>query len=1159
MTGRSRLLTLTLLFAALAAPALAQTAEEPERRLDLKEVRELRKQTAENASFNDELRAGVLEQYDAAIGSLEAATAFEAEAKDHEREQAGVGRMIDALRAELERPEEQPRVRLPDNATVDRAESELERERARLSANRSALRDLERLSDERAAARNELSRRLGGLDQRIESINDELRATAQRDAHPELKSAARSRLLARREAAVREIEAVRAKLGLLDAQGALLPWRTDQAQRRVAYSEQLVTMLEEATLGLRHDEARKLLRQVVEQCDEAAQIDALQEVAAETRQFAELLWGLDGLEVRSEETARAVARTRKNLSDFDRIIQLARRKYQAFGSRGSLQRWWPEIPDDFPKPGEIANLITELEQENPQVQHDLIQFEQQRSAARSLRAKVLQDLEADEEAEVEPRLAHDLLDTRRDLLDELIRSSGRYSNQLVELESVSRRFQNVEEDVRAFLLEQLLWVRSVPKPIIPAAGDIGHGLAWLVSGSNLNAAAGAALDVFKRLPGRGVGFLVVFGLLVGMRRRMRRRLEVLAEQVAAPETDSFRATMEAFLYTVLLASPLPLAMKLGSAVLAGAGPSPALYSSSQALGYVAAIAALFELARQALAPHGLAEAHFGWPARVIRPIHRGLLWREAIFLPLIYIAIEMGMAGMRLDSPTELQTYNNSLGRVAFILGLGIVGFSLLALFRPRKREADAGRDPGLAWLHRLYMYVYPAVVLATLLPAVLAAIGYYITGYLLAYQMLRTIWLLTALLVAAELLLRWRTVGLREAAEASQEEAERPDVPVAETQVRKLFRFAIVLAGAIGLYGIWADAIPTLEIMKRVQVWPRVVLMEPSDSDGATKLAVSASEEVAPARAAPEGEPGSPPVMPGVPLPAAPGSGGAAESSESLPLTLWHLLEAVLAAMITTVLVKNLPGLLELTLHKRTRLDRGARVALSTLVRYTIMILGVSIAFGLLGISWSKIQWLAAALTFGLGFGLQEIVANFVSGLILLTERPIRVGDAVTVGNLQGLVSRIQIRATTITLWDRSEMIVPNKEFITTKLVNWTLSDSKRRIDIPLRVAYGADLEKVKKTLIEVARSHPDVFDDPPPQALLLEFGEDALKFELRYFVDFGMGLRTRDELHMKVDRAFRENGIDFALPKLDIRIPRRSEGQTPPRPEPPTERSRE
>jgi potassium efflux system protein len=147
-------------------------------------------------------------------------------------------------------------------------------------------------------------------------------------------------------------------------------------------------------------------------------------------------------------------------------------------------------------------------------------------------------------------------------------------------------------------------------------------------------------------------------------------------------------------------------------------------------------------------------------------------------------------------------------------------------------------------------------------------------------------------------------------------------------------------------------------------------------------------------------------------------------------------------------------------------------------------------------------------------------------------------VGDVVTIGNLMGTVTRIQIRATTITLWDRSEMIVPNKEFITTKLVNWTLSDSKRRIEIPLRIAYGTDLELVKKILVEAAEQHPAVLDEPAPHVLLLAFGDDAVNLELRFVVDFGQGLVTKDQVQMAIDRAFREQGIEFALPKSEVRF---------------------
>ena len=318
------------------------------------------------------------------------------------------------------------------------------------------------------------------------------------------------------------------------------------------------------------------------------------------------------------------------------------------------------------------------------------------------------------------------------------------------------------------------------------------------------------------------------------------------------------------------------------------------------------------------------------------------------------------------------------------------------------------------------------------------------------------------------------------------------------------------------------------LELLKRVQLLPRVELLELTEDRLAELAAVGHDAPAQPESAAePTGA---------APTPEAPSDAG--EGAGPGTLTVWSLLEAILAGLIALGLVKNLPGVIEIELRRRTTLDSGARFALSTLVRYSIIIVGTIAVFGLLGITWSRVQWLAAALTFGLGFGLQEIVANFVSGLILLVERPVRVGDVVTIGNLMGTVSRIQIRATTITLWDRSEMIVPNKEFITTKLVNWTLSDSKRRIEVPVRIAHGADLERVKDVLVEVARQHPSVLDEPAPLALVLGFGDDAVNIELRCVVDFGQGLSTLDEVQVAIERRFQEEGIEFALPTTQVRL---------------------
>jgi potassium efflux system protein len=391
--------------------------------------------------------------------------------------------------------------------------------------------------------------------------------------------------------------------------------------------------------------------------------------------------------------------------------------------------------------------------------------------------------------------------------------------------------------------------------------------------------------------------------------------------------------------------------------------------------------------------------------------------------------------------------------------------------------------------------------------------------------------------------------MDVRRARRGRVESDGRPDAEsmAAETHARSVFRFSLAVLVAVGLYGIWSDALPLLGMLERVELWPRVAVSDPVHDPLTEAGLARPSERDGPGRDDVEPTTGESGPSTGLALPGARSIGAGADAADEAALTLWRLLQALLAAIVVAVLARNLPGLVDLILRRRASIDRGARVALTTLVRYTILIAGVSMVFGLLGVSWSKIQWLAAALTFGLGFGLQEIVANFVSGLILLLERPVRVGDAVTVGNLGGVVSQIHIRATTITLWDRSEMIVPNKEFITTKLVNWTLSDSRRRSEIALRIAHGSDLGKVKETLVRIARDHPDVHEDPPPHVLLIEFGDDAIKLELRFFVDFGKGLGTKDELLMTIDREFRERGIEFAMPRLDIAMPRRLRPRRP------------
>jgi potassium efflux system protein len=225
--------------------------------------------------------------------------------------------------------------------------------------------------------------------------------------------------------------------------------------------------------------------------------------------------------------------------------------------------------------------------------------------------------------------------------------------------------------------------------------------------------------------------------------------------------------------------------------------------------------------------------------------------------------------------------------------------------------------------------------------------------------------------------------------------------------------------------------------------------------------------------------------------------------------------------------------------LFARSSIEPSVRFATTTLVRYAIVIIGIVVAFKSVGIGWQQVQWLAAAITVGLGFGLQEIFANLVSGLIILFERPVRIGDSVTVGDISGRITRIRMRATTVTDWDNRELIVPNKEFITTRIMNWTLSSPVTRVVIPVGIAYGSDTARAREVLLQVARDCEYVMDEPPPSAIFRSFGTSSLDFELRVFIPKReVWPEFIDQMHARIDEAFRQAKIEIAFPQRDLHV---------------------
>jgi len=255
--------------------------------------------------------------------------------------------------------------------------------------------------------------------------------------------------------------------------------------------------------------------------------------------------------------------------------------------------------------------------------------------------------------------------------------------------------------------------------------------------------------------------------------------------------------------------------------------------------------------------------------------------------------------------------------------------------------------------------------------------------------------------------------------------------------------------------------------------------------------------------------------------------------------VTLGALVMALVIVVLTVIVTRNVPGLLEIVILRRLPLDRGVRFAIITLFRYTLFVVGTILAFTEIKIGWSKVQWLIAAMTVGLGFGLQEIFANFVSGLIILFEQPIRVDDVVTIGEVTGKVSKIRIRATTIRRWDQRELIVPNREFITGHLINWTLSDNVLRQEFSVGIAYGSDIAKAEKILYEVAAANPMVLEDPKAMVIFRGFGDNSLNFDLRLYIS-GMDkwIPVWHQINCAIDKEFRKAEIEIAFPQCDLHI---------------------
>ena len=256
--------------------------------------------------------------------------------------------------------------------------------------------------------------------------------------------------------------------------------------------------------------------------------------------------------------------------------------------------------------------------------------------------------------------------------------------------------------------------------------------------------------------------------------------------------------------------------------------------------------------------------------------------------------------------------------------------------------------------------------------------------------------------------------------------------------------------------------------------------------------------------------------------------------------VTPWTIVSVVVLFTLLLWSTNKIKNWIVLTLLAKSRIDIGVRQATGSIVRYVFIAIGFIVILQTVGIDLSTVTVLAGALGIGVGFGLQTITNNVVSGLILLFERPIKIGDRIEVGQVTGDVVNISVRATTVITNDNIAIIIPNSEFISSKVTNWSYTTRDVRFNFPVGVSYREDPEIVRKLLLEVADSHPGVLKDVKPDVLFQEFGDSSLNLILRVwtraYTDRPGVLRS--ELNYAISRKFREHGIEIPYPQRDIHI---------------------
>lgn len=1057
--------------------------------------------------LDEATRALIDQHYAKTIENLQAAEQAEMRTNALIQELEGAPQRITEFQQRLGTPLKEDAV--PENATtnesLDLLNVRLKEAESAAAALRLKVQETTAELERRAARRPQLAELRNQANQQLAEVGQLLLTPPPEGELPQITQIKMIRLQSRQLRLRREITLLEQEARTYEATTRLWTLQRDLTERDIREADKTVQYWQQQTADARR-------RQAEEEATAARRALALshESIRKEAERNKEL----------ADENARLVEarqETREQLDRLDKDLEELTVSFESLKKRSEAAEFSPAIGvllrkqrSTLPDRDDLQRRIESRQNEVSSLNLQLMEWEAERRPLIDLvnaASKIIAILDAPPQsislADLQEQVQV-ILSARLQRLGDLIENGGAQLDQLVQLDGQEKRLLSKVDEEAHWLAEHVLWVRSTgmigtqPRTFVNSAAAFFDASGWKRIGQTLGG------DVFESSWAWGISILSLVALLV-VRTRARRQIRALGEVAARSNCIDMMPTLKVLALTLFVAFPFPGAMFcLGLRVSAVSGGENTLQAFGFALQITAAGWLIIELLRQVAQPDGLGDSHFEWAESSMTSVRRTMRMLTIIFLPALMVVAYTESLG-----DDEMVS---SIGRIAYLFTMSLGGFAAFQLVRPdspilQALENEHSND--LLWRTR---WVWTGLLLLS--PVVLAGLslaGFHYTAIHLTERVAETIGCGLVALIITAVLSRWLLVSYRKLAIQRGRERRRqmllaaqadPDQPVPQDtmpelrladindQTSRLLRLGASASVLMAMYLIWIDVLPALGFLGNIELWPNTLA---ANSDDLTVTWVTAADA-----------------------------------------TL-----AILIAALTLVASRNVPGLMEIAILQRLPLDAGARYAASTVSRYLIVVTGFLLGFRAVGIGWSSVQWLVAAVTVGLGFGLQEIFANFVSGIILLFERPVRVGDTVTVAEITGTVTRIQIRATTILDWDNKELIVPNREFVTGNLVNWTLTNPTLRLIVTVGVAYGSDTRLATQLLYRVAEENPQVLEEPEPVVIFREFGESSLDFELRLYVSGLMAFRRlKHELNLAIDDLFREHNIEIAFPQRDLHL---------------------